>query len=70
MNFSISSLFAGLIFGTIGFWILKESRKKGSFYLMGIGLTLMVYPYFTPNAWVDWGAGIALCFLARQLWDH
>jgi hypothetical protein len=70
MNFSISSIFAGLIFGVIGFWLLREGRKKGNMHIALIGVGLMGYSYFTNNPWADWGIGLGLCYLARHFWNH
>jgi len=67
MDLSPSSLLAGIIFGTIGFYMIRESRRRGNLWMALIGLALMSYTYFTPNPWVDWGGGVALCALAYNL---
>lgn len=61
MNFSISSIIAGIFFSIIGIWIFRVGKKEGHFMLMLIGVTLITYTYFTSSPWVDWGAGLLLC---------
>lgn len=63
-HFSFSSIMAAFIFGVVGFYLLKESRKVGNIYWAIIGILMMAYPMFTPNAWFDWGIGIALSIAA------
>jgi hypothetical protein len=36
-------------------------KKAARFSAMGIGMALMVYPYFVDTAWLLWGIGFALC---------
>ena len=68
MNFSISSLLSNLIFGIIGFSLVREGRRKTHNKLIAIGILLMAYPYFTSNPWLDWGIGIGLCAWAYFAW--
>lgn len=70
MDLSVSAVISGLLFGGIGFWMLKQSRQKGNFYLMVIALALMIYPYFTHGPVADWGVGIGLCYAAHHFWNH
>ncbi|MBY0471981.1 hypothetical protein K2X30_12515 [bacterium] len=63
----MSSILSGLIFGSIGLWMVRESRRRANTYFMLIGIALMVYPYFSKNVWTDWGIGIGLCYLAYEL---
>lgn len=64
MNFSVSTLLAGLLFGVVGIWLIRTGRREGNLRLPVIGLALLVYPYFSPNVWADWGIGLGLCALA------
>jgi multisubunit Na+/H+ antiporter MnhE subunit len=64
MDFSVSTLLAGLLFGAIGLWLIRSGRREGNLRWAALGLVMLVYPYFSPNAWVDWGLGAALCGLA------
>lgn len=66
-DFSISSLFAGFLFGVIGFYLLRSAKRRGNLYWVPIGIGLMVYPYFVSSAWLNWGIGILLCGLAYLL---
>lgn len=61
------NLLAGLIFGLIGFGAWRYGRSLELWKPIAIGLALMIYPYFTPNAWLTWGVGGALVVL---LWFH
>jgi hypothetical protein len=65
---SFASLMAGLIFGGIGFWMIKEGKRRGELNIGFIGFALLVYTYFMPSPWLDWGVGIALCLLAWRIW--
>ena len=68
LNFSASSIFAGLIFSTIGLWMWKQAKDKESLELRLIAVALMIYTYFTKGPIADWGIGIALCGWARYKW--
>lgn len=61
------NILAGLIFGMIGLGSWKYGRSLDRWKPVVIGLALMVYPYFTPWAWLTWSVGIALCV---TLWFH
>ena len=72
-DISVSGLIAAFIFGVIGMWLFKEGRRRAKMELTLIGVAQMVYPYFTPNSknsWIDWAAGIALCWAAHYYWDR
>ena len=73
------SLFAGISFWTILFGIafscygiaaFRRGRKNANLGLMGIGIALMVYPYFIYNAYAVFGIGVVLSFIAYKLWNH
>ncbi len=66
---SISSIAAGLLFGTIGLWLLREAKRRGNLKLIPLAILLMAYSYFTSNPYVDWGLGFALCALAYYVWE-
>ncbi len=67
-DISISNILAGLIFGIIGLYVLREGRKKGNPKLAVVGILLMAFPYFTPGYWlIDWGVGITLCYTAYMI---
>lgn len=60
-------LFAGLIFGSVGFVAFVYGKKQGRIKTMLLGVALMAYPYFVTNGLALWliGAGLtaALFFL-------
>lgn len=68
LQFSFSSLLAGLIFGIIGLWVFRQGKRNSNMKVLSVGLALMIYPYFTTGPWMDWGLGAALCGLAYYLW--
>ncbi|MGZ3795975.1 MAG: hypothetical protein ACXVB1_06405 [Pseudobdellovibrionaceae bacterium] len=68
-SISFGSLVAGLIFGTVGFWLLGHGRKNANNRNVVMGLVLMMYPYFVSGAWLTWGVGIALCGYLYYNWD-
>lgn len=63
MNFSLSALYAYLIFGILGMSSFSYGRKLRLWKPSVIGILLMVYPYFFPNTWLLWGVGVALLVL-------
>jgi multisubunit Na+/H+ antiporter MnhE subunit len=69
IDFSTSSLIAGFIFGVIGFWMLREGKKKANITIVVIGILLMAYPYFTKGPFLDWGVGVVLCATAYYFWE-
>lgn len=60
MNFSTSALFAGILFGAVGFTAFVYGKKRSEWKLMVIGGALMVVPYFVQNAWALWITGLVL----------
>lgn len=64
MDFSISSLLAGLIYGAFGVYLLKEARKTGNFWHLFLGVGLIAYPYFVEGMILNWGIGAAMLGLA------
>jgi hypothetical protein len=64
MGSSVSGIFSGFIFGVIGFYIFRKGKVAAEYDLIFIGITMMIYPYFTTGPWIDWFIGSALCALA------
>ena len=60
MDFSMSSILGGLVFGVFGIYLLRLGKREGKLRPMIIGLTLMVFPYFVGNPWILWGLGAGL----------
>lgn len=70
MNLSISGIFAGLIFGAIGFWLIKEGKRRANIPVIVTGVAMFAYTYFTSSPLADWGIGIALCGAAYYFWNN
>jgi hypothetical protein len=67
LNFEPYNILAGFIFGMVGLGAWRYGRSLDRWKPVAIGLALMIYPYFTPWAWLTWIVGIALVVL---LWFH
>ena len=63
-DFSFSGILASFIFGVIGLYMFRHGKKSSDMRLLIIGLTLMIYPYFTSGPVMDWVLGCGLCGLA------
>lgn len=70
LDFSVSSLIAGFIFGVIGFWLFKQGKKNVNNPVVVIGMLLMIFPIFVSGAWANWGIGSGLCGLAYYFWNY
>jgi hypothetical protein len=57
---STSSLFLGLLFGSIGLGYFIYGRKRGVVVPLVCGLVLMVFPYFISNTILLVVIGVAL----------
>jgi hypothetical protein len=68
-NFSFSSLLAGLLFGIVGMWLLREAKRRANLYNVVIAVLLMIYPFFVSTSFLTWGVGCALCGSAYYFWD-
>lgn len=66
MNFSVSAIAAGFIFGVIGWSLFRHGKRNAHFFSLLIGIALMVYPYFIENTYLLWGVGVVLCGVAYQ----
>jgi hypothetical protein len=55
-----SSLFWGLLFGSIGLGFLIYGRKQRAVVPLLCGLALMVFPYFVSNSVLLVAIGVAL----------
>jgi hypothetical protein len=59
-NFSIFTLFAGLVFSVFGVSIFRTGKREANFRRMMIGVSLLAYGFFFTNPWAAWGIGLAL----------
>ena len=62
-DISLSSIFAGFVFGVIGLYLLRAGKKYANVWHIVLGFTLMVYPYLVSGAWMTWAMGIVLVFV-------
>ena len=60
MNLSLSGIIAGILFGGIGFVAFVYGKKTGSYRPMGLGLVLILYPYFIQNTIALYSIGVVL----------
>ena len=67
MNFSLSALAASFVFGIFGIYLFRHGKKHAHGPVIGIGLALMIYPYFIENTFLLWAIGIALLGVAYRL---
>ena len=69
MEFSTSSLAAGLIFGVLGLCLLRYGKSEAHIPHIVLGLGLMMYPLFVANSWLLWGVGaggLVLAYIVRE----
>lgn len=66
MQFSSSSIVAGVLFGAAGLYFLRIGKREAHIPLVLYGIALMAYPYFVANDYLLWGIGAALCFMGYR----
>ena len=54
------NIIGGLVFGSIGFVAFVYGKKLSSFRALGIGVALMIYPYFVRSTVWLYVVGVAL----------
>lgn len=54
------NLLGGLIFGAVGMIAFASGKRQMNFRRMGLGVALMVYPYFVPNPLAVYLVGVGL----------
>jgi hypothetical protein len=67
MNFSVSTLAAGFVFGVIGIYLIKRGKQLAHLPYLFAGLTLLIFPYFVENEWMLWGIGSGIVLMAYRL---
>jgi hypothetical protein len=65
MNFDASSLIASFVVSSVGFVLFVYGKRMSRFPQLGVGLLLLIYPYFVSS--VPLMLGIALVLVAL-LW--
>lgn len=63
MNLDVSSIAAGFVVSGVGFVLFSYGRKMGRAPHVGVGLVLMVFPYFVPSVLVMLAVALLLCGL-------
>ena len=61
MSTTAYNLLGGFLFSIVGMGAWRYGKSLERWKPIAIGLALMIYPYFTPWAWLTWAVGIALC---------
>lgn len=56
-----ANLFGLIVFSVTGFAMFTYARKQAKWRTAGIGVALMIYPYFVDQTWLLYGIGLALC---------
>ncbi|HEX2735064.1 MAG TPA: hypothetical protein VHM70_25840 [Polyangiaceae bacterium] len=57
MDFSMGSIMASILVSGVGYVLFSYGKKLGRTPQIGIGLLMMVFPYFVGGVW--WMFGIA-----------
>ncbi|MCE9591699.1 MAG: amino acid transport protein [Planctomycetes bacterium] len=60
MDIGVWQLTLGMVFGAIGMGWFAYGKKQQHMVALGVGLLLMVFPYFVPNPWAMGAAGLVL----------
>jgi hypothetical protein len=60
LDLDASELIASIFIGLIGMALFVYAKKQSRFPHGVVGVILMVYPYFVPNAYADVAIAIAL----------
>jgi len=60
-GFNWWSLLFGFVFGIVGWYAFWHGKKEQKWRAMGIGIVLMVYPYFVSNVYFSIAIGLGLC---------
>jgi hypothetical protein len=60
MSLDPGSLIASLLVSSVGFVLFEYGRRMRRVPQLGVGIVLLVYPYFVQSVWVMLGVGVAL----------
>jgi len=69
LNFSASTLIAGLLFGIIGTWTFRQGKRRHNLRVTLLGIFQIFFPYFTEGPWLTWGIGLGLCIATYLFWN-
>jgi hypothetical protein len=65
MSFDPASLIAGLLVSSVGFVLFEYGRRMKRPPQMGVGLILLIFPYFVASVWAMLGIAV---LLVAALW--
>ncbi len=68
MDFSLGSIVASLLFSSVGFVAFSYGKKLIRYRLIGMGVALMAYSYFTRGVFT-WIVGAGLSGGLYYFWD-
>ena len=57
MSFSLTNIIGGILFGAIGFVAFVYGKKMEAYKTLGIGLALMIFPYFVGDTFIMYVIG-------------
>jgi hypothetical protein len=60
MSLDPASLIASLLVSSVGFVLFEYGRRMRRVPQIGIGILLLVYPYFVDNVWLMLGIAVIL----------
>jgi hypothetical protein len=60
MSLDAGSFFASLLVSSIGFVLFEYGRRMKRPPQIGIGLVMLIYPYFVSNVWLMFGVALVL----------
>jgi hypothetical protein len=63
MSLDAGSLITGLLVSGVGFVLFEYGRRMRRPPQIGVGLVLMIFPYFVPNVFAMLGIAAALLVL-------
>jgi len=63
MSFDGGSLVASFIVSGIGFVLFEYGRRMKRVPQIGVGLVMLIYPYFIANVWGMLGVAVVLLVL-------
>jgi hypothetical protein len=60
---SLATILVAVLFGFVGFAAFRYGKKNGEPRPLFLGIALMAYGYFVPNAWLSFAIGTGLTLL-------
>ena len=66
MSFDPAFLFLSMVIGSVGLGLFIYGKKQGRWPQLVVGVTMLIYPYFTST--VDLLVGTALALVVALWW--